>query len=175
MLGELLGLLASVALAAVVLLSVPRRASYAWAIGLLILAFLGNLTPVIEGVVSYYNPPMLYLDTKQNQLEFHQGKGGEVFGVRVNRPPPAYRTTRNELPWTLPLGNMLLLAVIFVFVRRAATETSSTVAVSEKVGQETGSGSSFEIKTIAEQSAGPDRGRLPGSTRREGETGGAGG
>ena len=139
MIGEVLGVVASVVVAAAILLLVPRRNSYAWAIGLLIFAILGNLSSAIEGVVSYYNPATLYLDTKENQLEFNQGQAGEVFGVRVKNPPPSYRTSRNNLPWTLPLSNLLLVTMILVFVRRAASESSKPGSVQDKpAGAETG-------------------------------------
>lgn len=134
MIGELFGLGASVVIAVAILLLVPRHHSHGWAIALLIVAILGNLGSVIEGVVNYFDPPTLYLDTRDNQLEFNQGPAGDVVAVRVKNPPPSARTSRNNLPWTLPVGNLLLVVMVFVFLRRSASASSSPASDEEKSG-----------------------------------------
>ena len=60
---------------------VPRPASRNWAFGLLIVAVISNLGALIVTVVAYFSPPSVYLDTEKNQLQFHRGEKGELFGV----------------------------------------------------------------------------------------------
>jgi hypothetical protein len=120
--GELIGLgagLVFLALAAVVLLRfVPRPASRAWAVGLLLFMVAGNVGIVIEGIVVLISPRSLYLDTQQNELEFNRGPTGEIFGVRVNNPPAECRGVRNRI-WDLAAGNLILASVALLFLRRA--------------------------------------------------------
>ena len=111
--------LAFVGLVAVALLRlVPRPASRTWAVGLLIFAVISNLGALIVTVAAYFSPPSLYLDTEKNQLQFHRGEKGELFGVQVNNPPVECRVTDKNQPWSLAAGNLALTAVALVFLRR---------------------------------------------------------
>jgi hypothetical protein len=77
-----------VVLTAALLFFVPRRASQAWATGLLVFVALGNLAPIIGVVVASFSPPRVYLQTEKDGLEFNRDESGKVFGVWVNNPPP---------------------------------------------------------------------------------------
>jgi hypothetical protein len=130
--GELIGLgvgLVLVVLLAVVLLRfVPRPASSAWAVGLLLFMVVANVGVVIEGIIVLISPRSLYLDTGQNHLEFNRSPTGEVFGVSVNNPPADCRGVRNRI-WDLAAGNLVLATVALLFLRRSSP--ASTVRVSE--------------------------------------------
>jgi hypothetical protein len=108
------------ALVAVAMLRlIPRPASRAWAIGLLVLALLSNLGVLIGAVAVSLSPPSLYLDTQKHQLHFNRGEQGELFGVQVNNPPEECRTFRDDRPWSIAAGNLALVAVVLVLLRRA--------------------------------------------------------
>jgi hypothetical protein len=129
--GELIGLgggLLLLTLVAVVLLRfVPRSASNAWAVGLLVFLLAANVGVVIEGVVALISPPTLYLDTQQNQLQFNRTPTGEVFGVRVNNPPADCRGVRSRV-WDLAAGNLVVASVALLFLRRALQASAARVA-----------------------------------------------
>ena len=113
-----------VVVSAALLFFVPRRATRAWATGLLVFVALGNLTPVIGVVVASFSPPRFYLQTEKDGLEFHRNQAGEVVGVRVNNPPPELLTylKLGERTWTVALGNITLALVALAFWRRATRE-----------------------------------------------------
>jgi hypothetical protein len=113
-----LGVWAVVAVA--LLWLVPRSASRSWAVGLLVCGMVANLSSLIVTAVAYYSPPSVYLDTEKNQLQFHRGETGEVFGVRVNNPPEECRTTDKNRPWDMAVGNLAIIAVALVFLRRTS-------------------------------------------------------
>jgi hypothetical protein len=117
-------------LAAALLFFVPRRASRAWATGLLAFVVLGNLTPIIGVVVAQFSPPSFYLETKKDGLEFHRDGSGEVVGVRVNNPPPEILTylksPADDRTWALALGTITLTLMALVLWRRAALEPPGT-------------------------------------------------
>ena len=120
MVSNLIGL-ASVVVAVVALLwLVPRSASRSWAVGLLVFGGIANLSALIVTVVAYFGPPSVYLDTEKNQLQFRRGKKGEVIGVQVNNPPEECRTTDKNRPWDLAMGNLAIIAVALVFLRRSS-------------------------------------------------------
>src|SRR5262245_23742838 len=112
--GELIGLGVGIVLlvlvAVVFLRFVPRPASSAWAVGLLLFMAVANVGVVIEGIVVLICPHSLYLDTQHNQLEFNRSPTGEVFGVSVNNPPADCRGLRNRI-WDLAAGNLVLASV----------------------------------------------------------------
>ena len=120
MVGDLIGLVFLALVAAAILRFVPRRASRAWATGLLVFAVFGNFGALLGAVAAYLSPPILYLDTEKNQLHFNRGEKGELFGVQVNNPPEECRTFRNDRPWSMAAGNLALAAVVLVFLRRAS-------------------------------------------------------
>jgi hypothetical protein len=76
-----------VVFAAALLYFVPRKASRAWATGLLVFVVLGNLGPIIGVVVASFSPPSIYLETERDRLEFNRDRSGQVVGVQVNNPP----------------------------------------------------------------------------------------
>jgi hypothetical protein len=126
-----------VALGAALLLVVPRKASRTWATGLLILALLFNLGPLIGLVVAQFSPPSFYLETQKNGLEFNRDNTGAVVGVRVKSPPPEALTYLQfgESTWALALGTITLTLVALVFWRRATPEAPAAVPeVSEHGG-----------------------------------------
>jgi len=126
--GELVGvavqLAICVALGAVLLRFVPRRASRAWATGLLTFVMLGNLGPVIGVVVAQFSPPSFYLETEKNRLEFNRNQAGEVVGVMVNNPPPECLTylKLGERTWAVALATLTLTLVALALWRRAGQE-----------------------------------------------------
>lgn len=131
--GELLWLAVYLAgwvvLAAALLFLVPRRASRAWATGLLVFVALGNLAPIIGVVVASFSPPSFYLDTEKDGLEFHRNQAGEVVGVRVNNPPPeilTYLQSPTDRTWAIALATITLTLTALVLWRRAAREPPST-------------------------------------------------
>jgi hypothetical protein len=120
MVCDLIGLVFLALVAAAILRFVPRRASRAWATGLLVFAVFGNFGALLGAVAAYVSPPILYLDTEKNQLRFNRGEKGELFGVQVNNPPEECRAFRNDRPWSMAAGNLALAAVVLVFLRRAS-------------------------------------------------------
>ena len=113
--------LAFLVLVAVTLLwLVPRPASRTWAAGLLVVAVICNLGTVIVTVAAYFSPPAIYLDTEKNQLQFHRGEKGELFGVMVNNPPEECRATDKNRPWSVATGNLVIAAVVLVLLRRTS-------------------------------------------------------
>jgi hypothetical protein len=121
--GELIGLgiglVLSVLLAVALLRFVPRPASGAWGVGLLLFMVIANIGVVMEGIIVLVSPPSLYLDAQQNQLEFNRSPTGEIAGVRVNNPPAECRGVRNRI-WDLAAGNLVLASVALLFLRRSA-------------------------------------------------------
>ena len=118
-----------VVVSAALLFFVPRRATRAWATGLLVFVALGNLTPVIGVVVASFSPPRFYLQTEKDGLEFHRNQAGEVVGVRVNNPPPeilTYLHSPGDQTWALALGTITLTLTAVVLWRRAAWEAPGT-------------------------------------------------
>jgi hypothetical protein len=102
---------------------IPPKASRTWAMGLLIFMMLGNLGPVIGVVVAQFSPPSFYLETEKNRLEFNRGPAGEVFGVRVNTPPPEFSYLQlGDRTWAVALGNITLTLVALALWRRAGRE-----------------------------------------------------
>src|SRR5262249_57907679 len=101
------------------------NASRAWATGLLVFVVLGNLGPVIGGVVASFSPPSIYLETEKNRLEFNRDRSGEVVGVRVNNPPPELLTylKLGERTWAIALATITLTLTALVLWRRAARQT----------------------------------------------------
>ena len=125
--------LAFLGLVAVTLLwLVPRPASRTWAAGLLVVAIICNLGTVIVTVAAYFSPPAIYLDTEKNQLQFHRGEKGELFGVMVNNPPEECRATDKNHPWSVATGNLVIAAVVLVLLRRTSPAPGS--------GEQSGSG-----------------------------------
>ena len=120
MVGNLIELAIGVVVAVALLWLVPRSASRSWAVGLLVFGVIGNLSALIVTVVAYFSPPSVYLDTEKNQLHFNRGEKGEVFGVQVNNPPEECRTTDKNRPWDGAMGNLLIIAVALVFLRRSS-------------------------------------------------------
>ena len=106
--------------AATLLWLVPRPASRTWAAGLLVVAVICNLGTVIVTVAAYFSPPAIYLDTEKNQLQFHRGEKGELFGVMVNNPPEECRATDKNRPWDVATGNLVIAAVVLVLLRRTS-------------------------------------------------------
>ena len=122
---DLIGL-AFLGLVAVTLLwLVPRPASRTWAAGLLVVAVICNLGTVIVTVAAYFSPPAIYLDTEKNQLQFHRGEKGELFGVMVNNPPEECRATDKNRPWSVATGNLVVAAVALVLLRRTSPAPGS--------------------------------------------------
>ena len=118
--------LAFLGLVAVTLLwLVPRPASRTWAAGLLVVAVICNLGTVIVTVAAYFSPPAIYLDTEKNQLQFHRGEKGELFGVMVNNPPEECRATDKNRPWSVATGNLVIAAVVLVLLRRTSPAPGS--------------------------------------------------
>jgi hypothetical protein len=120
MVSYLIELAIGVVVAVALLWLVPRSASRSWAVGLLVFGMVANLSALIVTAVAYYSPPSVYLDTEKNQLQFNRGEKGEVFGVRVNNPPEECRTTDKNRPWDLAVGNLAIIAVALVFLRRTS-------------------------------------------------------
>jgi hypothetical protein len=120
MVSNVIGLAFGVVVAAALLWFVPRSASRHWAVGLLIFGVVANLSALVVTLVAYFSPPSVYLDTDKNQLQFNRGEKGEVFGVRVNNPPEECRTTEKNRPWDLAMGNLAVIAVALVFLRRTS-------------------------------------------------------
>ena len=114
-----------VVLAAALLFFVPRRASRAWATGLLVFVALGNLAPIIGGVVASFSPPRVYLQTEKDGLEFNRDESGKVFGVWVNHPPPeilTYLKSPVDRTWANALATITLTLTALGLWRRAALE-----------------------------------------------------
>jgi hypothetical protein len=114
-----------VVLAAALLFFVPRRASRAWATGLLVFVALGNLAPIIGGVVASFSPPRVYLQTEKDGLEFNRDESGKVFGVWVNHPPPeilTYLQSPVDRTWANALATITLTLTALGLWRRAALE-----------------------------------------------------
>lgn len=124
LLGVAVELAICVGVGAALLCFVPRRASRAWATGLLTFVILGNLGPVIGVVVAQFSPPSFYLETGKNRLEFHRDQAGEVVGVSVNNPPPECLTYLKfgERTWAAALATITLTLVALALWRRAARE-----------------------------------------------------
>jgi hypothetical protein len=125
MVQDLIGLAFLGAVAVILLRVVPRPASRAWAVGLLIFAVISNLSALVVTVAAYFSPPTLYLDTEKNQLQFNRGEKGEWFGVVVNNPPKECRVTDKNQPLGLAAGNLALTAVALVFLRRTAAPATN--------------------------------------------------
>jgi hypothetical protein len=126
-----------VAFGAVVLRFVPPKASRTWANGLLIVAMLANLEPVIGVIVAQFERPSFYLETEKNRLEFNRGPGGEVFGVTVNNPPPeclTYLKGPGERTWVIALATITLTLVALVMWRRASREAPAPVGTADPGG-----------------------------------------
>jgi len=112
-----------VVLAAALLFFVPRRASRAWATGLLVFVALGNLAPIIGVVVASFSPPRVYLQTEKDGLEFNRDASGKVFGVWVNNPPPeilTYLQSPVDRTWANALATITLTLTALVLWRRVA-------------------------------------------------------
>jgi hypothetical protein len=120
MVSNLIALGSWVVVSVALLWLVPRSASRHWAVGLLICGVLANLSALIVTVVAYFSPPTVYLDTEKNQLQFHRGEKGEVFGVQVNNPPEECRTTEKNRPWDIAMGNLAIIVVALVFLQRTS-------------------------------------------------------
>jgi hypothetical protein len=120
MVSNVIALAFGVVVAVALLCFVPRSAYRHWAVGLLIFGVVANFSSLIVTVVAYFSPPSVYLDTEKNQLQFNRGEKGEVFGVRVNNPPEECRTTDKNRPWDLAMGNLAVIAVALVFLRRTS-------------------------------------------------------
>jgi hypothetical protein len=139
--GELVGLAVQlalcVALGAALLRFVPRKASRAWATGLLAFVMLCNLGPVIGVVVAYFSPPSLYLETEKNRLQFNRDQAGEVVGVRVNNPPPECLTylKLGERTWAVALATITLtLAALGLWHRAAPAAPPAALGTAEPGG-----------------------------------------
>lgn len=116
-------------LAAALLFFVPRRASRAWATGLLVFVALGNLTPIIGVVVASFSPPKVYLQTEKDGLEFNRDESGKVFGVWVNNPPPeilTYLKSPVDRTWAIALATITLTLTALVLWRRDAWKPPGT-------------------------------------------------
>ena len=114
-----LALVAAFALGAALLRFVPRKASRAWATGLLIVAMLNTIEPLIGVVVAQFSPPSFYLQTEKNRLEFHRSETGVVLGVTVKNPPPeCLPYLQNRATWQLALGTITLTLVALLLWRR---------------------------------------------------------
>ena len=120
MVSNVVGLAFGVVVAVAILWLVPRSASRHWAVGLMIFGVVANLSALIVTGFANFSPPRVYLDTEKNQLQFNRGEKGEVFGVRVNNPPEECRTTEKNRPWDLAMGNLAIIAVALVFLRRSS-------------------------------------------------------
>jgi hypothetical protein len=131
LIGLGVGLVLLVLVAVVLLRFVPRPASSAWAVGLLLFMVVANVGVVIEGIVVLISPRSLYLDTRQNQLEFNRSPTGEVFGVSVNNPPADCRGVRNRI-WDLGAGNLVLATVALLFLRRSSPASTARVSEDQK-------------------------------------------
>jgi hypothetical protein len=131
MVSNLIELALGVVVAVALLWLVPRSASRSWAVGLLVFGMVANLSALIVTAVAYYSPPSVYLDTENNQLQFHRGEKGEVLGVRVNNPPEECRTTDKNRPWNLAVGNLAIIAIALVFLRRSS-EAATPPGIQEK-------------------------------------------
>ena len=117
-----------VVFAAALLYFVPRKASRAWATGLLVFVVLGNLGPIIGVVVASFSPPSIYLETERDRLEFNRDRSGQVVGVQVNNPPPEILTYLKwgEQTWAIALASIALTLTALVLWRRAAGEAPGT-------------------------------------------------
>jgi len=124
MVTDFIGLAFIGLLAMVLLWLVPRSASRNWAVGLLAFGVIANLSAMIVTVVMYFSPPSVYLDTEKNQLQFNRGEKGELFGVMVKNPPAECRVDDKNRPWTLAVGNLTIIAVALVFLRRTPAEAA---------------------------------------------------
>jgi hypothetical protein len=131
--GELLWLAVYLAgwvvLAAGLLFLVPRRASRAWATGLLVFVALSNLAPIIGVVVASFSPPKVYLQTEKDGLEFNRDETGKVSGVWVNNPPPeilTYLKSPTDRTWAFALATITLTLTALVLWRRAARALPGT-------------------------------------------------
>jgi hypothetical protein len=108
-----LALVVAFVLGAALLRFVPRKTSRAWATGLMIVAMLNTVEPLIGVVIAQFSPPSFYLQTEKNRLEFNRDETGAVFGVTVNNPPPECLTylQGNRATWQLALGTITLTLV----------------------------------------------------------------
>jgi hypothetical protein len=125
---NLIELAVATVVAVALLWFVSRSSSRSWAVGLLAFGVVANLSALVVAAVAHFSPPSVYLDTEKNQLEFNRGEKGEVFGVRVNNPPEECRTTDKNRPWDLATGNLAIIALALVLLRRtseAATQSGS--------------------------------------------------
>ena len=132
MVSNLIELAIGVVVAVALLWLVPRSASRSWAIGLLVCGVVANLSALIVTAIAYVSPPSVYLDTEKNQLQFHRGEKGELFGVMVNNPPEECRATDKNRPWSVATGNLVVAAVALVLLRRTSPAPGS--------GEQSGSG-----------------------------------
>jgi hypothetical protein len=112
--GEIIQLLISLPVAAALFFLVPRRATRAWAIWLVVCLMAVSLQGIAQEVYTYYHQDRLYLLTKDNQLEFQKDEAGEVASVMVNNPPEGVRTSRPRQQPVLVTGSSLLLAVVIL-------------------------------------------------------------
>jgi hypothetical protein len=114
-----------VVLAAALLFFVPRRASRAWATGLMVFVAIGNLAPIIGVVVASFSPPRVYLQTEKDGLEFNRDESGKVYGVWVNNPPPeilTYLKAPTDRTWAIALATITLTLTAMALWGRAAWE-----------------------------------------------------
>jgi hypothetical protein len=118
MVTDFIGLVLMGLVAMALLWLIPRSASRNWAVGLLVLGVVGNSSALLVTVIAYFSPPIVYLDTEKNQLQFNRGDKGELFGVQVNNPPVECQATDKNRPWSLALGNLMITALALVFLRR---------------------------------------------------------
>jgi hypothetical protein len=118
MVTDLIGLAFAGLVAMALVWLVPISASRNWAVSLLAFGVIANLGAVFATAVMYFSPPSVYLDTEKNQLQFNRGEKGELFGVMVKRPPEECRVDDKNRPWTLAVGNLTIIAVALVFLRR---------------------------------------------------------
>ena len=140
--SELIGMAVQLAICAVIgaalLRFIPPKASRTWANGLLIVAMLANLEPVIGIVVAQFERPSFYLETEKNRLEFNRGPGGEVCGVTVNNPPPeclTYLKGPGERTWVIALATITLTLVALVLWRRAARQAPPLAGTADPGGR----------------------------------------
>jgi hypothetical protein len=133
MVTDLIGLAFMALVALALVWVVPRAASRNWAVGLLAFGVIANLGAMIVTIILYFSPPSVYLDAEKHQLQFNRGEKGELFGVMVKNPPAECRADDKNRPWTVAVGNLAIIAVALVFLRR--TPAAAAHPGSQEKGQ----------------------------------------
>lgn len=139
MVSEIIQLLIALPVVAALLMLVPRHASRAWAIWLLICLIAVSLQGIGQGVFNHYNPDKVSLFTSDTELDFLKDQAGELAGVIINYPPEGVASSRVREQSLIVAGNSLLFAcAILLLLLRAEPGAPSPATAAPRSGRGTG-------------------------------------